>query len=83
MGHYAEIPNGDGTKTIHGGGGVFAHCDGTHTTVSADSFAHYPALGRLDLIGRVAIRDTTRLDAKFASYFLRENGWKRTTMSWP
>lgn len=73
MGHYAEIPNGDGTKTIHGGGGVLAHCDGTNTTVSADSFAHYPALGRLDLIGHVAIRDTgLALDAKFASYFLRE-----------
>ena len=73
MGHYAEIPNADGTKTIHGGGGVLAHCDGTNTTVSADSFAHYPALGRLDLIGRVAIRDTgLALDAKFASYFLRE-----------
>src|SRR5882762_8062681 len=72
MGHYAEIPNGDGTKTLHGGGGVLAHCDGTSTTISADSFAHYPALGRMDLIGRVAIRDTgLALDARFASYFLR------------
>ena len=73
MGHYAEIPNADGTKTVHGGGGVLAHCDGTSTTISADSFAHYPALGRLDLIGRVAIRDTgLALDARFASYFLRD-----------
>src|SRR6266511_175316 len=73
MGHYAEIPNPDGTKTVHGGGGVLAHCDGTNTTISADSFAHYPGLGRLDLIGSVAIRDTgLALDAHFASYFLKD-----------
>ena len=73
MGHYAEIPNPDGTKTVHGGGGVLAHCDGTNTTISADSFAHYPGLGRLDLIGSVAIRDTgLALDARFASYFLKD-----------
>ena len=35
MGHYAEITNPDGTKTLHGGGGVFAHCDGTSTKISA------------------------------------------------
>jgi len=73
MGHYAEIPHPDGTKTLHGGGGVLAHCDGTSTTISADSFAHYPALGRLDLIGRVQIRDTgLALDARLARYYLRE-----------
>jgi len=73
MGHYAEIPNADGTKTLHGGGGVLAHCAGTSTSLSADSFAHYPALGRMDLIGRVQIRDTAlALDARFASYFLRD-----------
>src|SRR5881296_1792604 len=73
MGHYAEIPNADGTKTLHGGGGVLAHCDGTNTTLSADSFAHYPAMGRLDLIGRVVIRDTgLALDARTASYYLRD-----------
>ena len=73
MGHYAEIPNADGTKTLHGGGGVLAHCDGTNTTISADSFAHYPALGRMDLIGRVVIRDTgLALDARTASYFLKD-----------
>ncbi len=73
MGHYAEIPNADGTKTLHGGGGVLAHCDGTSTSISADSFAHYPSLGRMDLIGRVQIRDTAlALDARFASYFLRD-----------
>ena len=73
MGHYAELTNPDGTKTLHGGGGVFAHCDGTNTKISADSFAHYGAVGRLDLVGRVAIRDTgLALDARFASYFLRD-----------
>jgi len=73
MGHYAEVPNADGTKTSHGGGGVLAHCAGTGTTISADSFAHYSALGRLDLIGRVQIRDTgMTLDARTASYFLKD-----------
>lgn len=73
MGHYSEVTNPGGTKTYYGGGGVLAHCDGTTTTISADSFAHYQALGRMDLIGRVAIRDTAFwLDAKVASYFLRD-----------
>jgi hypothetical protein len=73
MGHYAELTNRDGTRTLHGGGGVFAHCDGTSTTISADSFAHYSALGRLDLLGNVKIRDTGfALDARLARYHLRE-----------
>jgi hypothetical protein len=74
IGHtYREITGANGEKSAHGGGGVLAHCDGTSTTVAADSFAHFPAVGRLDLIGRVAIRDTgMTLDARFASYFLRE-----------
>src|SRR5882672_10200894 len=73
MGHYAEVPHPDGSKTLHGGGGVLAHCDGTSTTISADSFAHYPAVGRLDLIGRVQIRDTgLALDARTASYYLKD-----------
>ncbi len=73
MGHYTELTSPDGQKTLHGGGGVLAHCDGTNTTISADSFAHYSAIGRLDLIGRVVIRDTgLALDARFASYFLRD-----------
>jgi hypothetical protein len=73
MGHYAEIPHADGTRTLHGGGGVLAHCAGTNTTVSADSFAHYPARSRLDLVGRVQIRDVgLALDARLARYHLRE-----------
>jgi hypothetical protein len=73
MGHYAETTNAAGEKTTNGGGGVLAHCVGTGTTISADSFAHYAALGRLDLIGRVQIRDTGfALDARLARYYLRE-----------
>src|SRR2546430_131337 len=56
-----------------GAGGVRAHCLGTGTTIAADSFAHYSAFRRMDLIGHVAIRDTgLALDANFASYFLRD-----------
>jgi hypothetical protein len=73
MGHYHETTSPNGDKVSNGGGGVRAHCDGTNTTISADSFAHYSALGRLDLIGRVQIRDTgLALDSHVASYFLRD-----------
>ncbi len=68
------------TQSIHGAdtnyygaGGVRAHCLGTATTLAADSFAHYGAFRRMDLVGHVAIRDTgLALDANFASYFLRD-----------
>ena len=73
MGHYHELTDAEGRKTQHGGGGVLAHCAGTNTTLSADSFANYSALGRLDLIGRVQIRDTgMALDARFVSYYVRD-----------
>src|SRR5438105_8718703 len=73
MGHFAQVTRPGGDTTSHGGGGVRAHCDGTSTTISADSFAHFAALGRLDLIGRVQIRDTgLALDSHLASYFLRD-----------
>src|SRR6266446_4347307 len=56
-----------------GAGGVRAHCLGTGTTIAADSFAHYGAPRRMDLVGHVAIRDTgLALDANFVSYFLRD-----------
>ena len=56
-----------------GAGGVRAHCLGTGTTIAADSFAHYGAFRRMDLVGHVAIRDTgLALDANFVSYFLRD-----------
>ena len=73
VGHYTETTNARNEKTLNGGGGVLAHCVGTSTTISADSFAHYAALGRLDLLGRVQIRDTGfALDAQLARYYLRE-----------
>lgn len=73
MGHYRETTNAAGEKITNGGGGVLAHCVGTGTTISADSFAHYSSVGRLDLIGRVQIRDTAMaLDARLASYYLRD-----------
>lgn len=56
-----------------GAGGVRAHCLGTATTIAADSFAHYGAFRRMDLVGHVAIRDPgLALDANFVSYFLRD-----------
>ncbi|HET8713073.1 MAG TPA: hypothetical protein VFM23_05260, partial [Gemmatimonadales bacterium] len=58
MGHYSEVTSASGEKTTSGGGGVLAHCAGTGTTISADSFAHYSGVNRLDLIGNVQIRDT-------------------------
>lgn len=74
IGHtYREITSANGDKSAHGGGGVLGHCEGTGSTISADSFAHYAALGRLDLIGRVQIRDTgLALDARLARYHLRD-----------
>ncbi|HJS43083.1 MAG TPA: hypothetical protein VJ755_06400 [Gemmatimonadales bacterium] len=73
MGHYRETTTAAGEKITNGGGGVLAHCVGTGTTISADSFAHYSTVGRLDLIGRVQIRDTgMALDARLASYYLRD-----------
>ncbi|MGH7530066.1 MAG: hypothetical protein ACREMN_06755, partial [Gemmatimonadales bacterium] len=73
MGRFAQRTSASGDTTMHGGGGVLAHCAGTSTTISADSFAHHPAPGRLDLLGNVQIRDTgLALDAHFVSYFLRD-----------
>jgi hypothetical protein len=60
-----------GSTNYFGGGGVRAHCkDSPTTTLAADSMGYFSALGRLDLVGHVKIRDTTiALDANFASYF--------------
>ena len=73
VGHTLEVTNPDGSKTYYGGGGVLAHCIGAGTTISADSFTHNGGIGRLDLIGRVQIRDVGFwLDARLARYYLRE-----------
>ena len=72
VGRYTEQTSAAG-KITNAGGGVLAHCVGTTTTISADSAAHYAALGRLDLIGNVRIRDTAfALDARSARYYMRE-----------
>jgi len=72
IGHsYREVTVGPNQKSYHAGGGVLAHCQGTNTRLVTDSIAHYPAVGRSDLIGHVHIRDTTiTLDANFVSYFV-------------
>ncbi|HEV8265499.1 MAG TPA: hypothetical protein VGQ06_11145 [Gemmatimonadales bacterium] len=63
-------PAGGTSTNYFGGGGIRAHCKGTTTTLAADTMAYYSALGRLDLLGQVRIRDTTLwLDANFVSYF--------------
>jgi len=72
IGHtYREVQTGPNQKSYHAGGGVLAHCQGTNTRLVTDSIAHYPAVGRSDLVGHVHIRDTTiTLDANFVSYFV-------------
>ncbi|HEV2750119.1 MAG TPA: hypothetical protein VGV12_06285 [Gemmatimonadales bacterium] len=63
-----------GETNVFAGGGVLAHCEGTGTTLSADSVAWFAGVRRFDMIGQrniVHIRDTTlTLDATTAAYFL-------------
>src|SRR4029077_6128423 len=50
-----------GETNVFAGGGVLAHCDGTGTTLSADSVAWFAGVKRFDMIGQrniVHIRDT-------------------------
>lgn len=69
--NYREVLVAPSQKSYHAGGGVLAHCQGTNTTLVTDSFAHYPGVGRTDLVGHVHIRDTTiTLDANFVSYYV-------------
>jgi hypothetical protein len=71
-GSYREVAAGS-SKNSFAGGGVAAHCRGTNTSISADSFAHFGVVNRMDLVGNVKIRDTAlTLDAVNASYFLRD-----------
>lgn len=61
---------GQGVANIFAGGGVFLHCRGTTTTLTADSMAWYATANRLDMLGNVHLRDTSMtLDARLASYF--------------
>jgi hypothetical protein len=70
-GRQVEVRQGE--TNLFAGGGVRAHCRGTNSTLSADSLAWFAGVGRLDLLGRVEIRDTAfSIDATTASYFLRQ-----------
>lgn len=61
---------GQGVANIFAGGGVYLHCRGTTTTLTADSMAWYATANRLDMLGNVHMRDTSMtLDARLASYF--------------
>jgi hypothetical protein len=65
-----------GETNVFAGGGVLAHCEGTGSTLAADSVAWFAGVGRFDMIGRtspVHIRDTAvTLDAVTAAYYLRQ-----------
>lgn len=74
IGHdYREVAVGQDKKNAYAGGGVLLHCQGTGTSLAADSMAMFGMLDRVDLIGSVRIRDTTlALDARTANYYLRD-----------
>ncbi len=65
-----------GETNVFAGGGVLAHCEGTTSTLAADSVAWFAGVGRFDMIGQknpVHIRDTAiTLDATTAAYFLHQ-----------
>jgi hypothetical protein len=65
-----------GEINVFAGRGVLAHCEGTGSTLAADSVAWFAGIGRFDMIGQrnpVHIRDTVMtLDATTAAYFLRQ-----------
>jgi hypothetical protein len=70
-GRQVEVRRGE--TNLFAGGGVRGHCQGTNSTLAADSLAWFAGLGRLDLLGRVQIRDAAfSIDATTASYFLHQ-----------
>lgn len=75
-GNAQQVEVRKGETNIFAGGGVFAHCRGTGTSLTADSVAWFAGVGRFDMIGQkhpVHIRDTAMtLDATTAAYFLRQ-----------
>jgi len=74
VGHYGrQVEVRPGETNLFAGGGVRAHCQGTTSTLAADSVAWYAGVGRFDMLGGVHIRDTAiTLDAITASYYLRQ-----------
>ncbi len=75
-GNAQQVEVRKGETNVFAGGGVFAHCRGTGSSLQSDSVAWYAGLGRFDMIGQknlVHIRDTAMtLDATTAAYFLRQ-----------
>lgn len=72
-GYYKQSITQQGDTNRFAGGGVLAHCQGTGSTLAADSIAFYAGQRRVDLVRNVHIRDTAiTLDATTASYFLRQ-----------
>jgi hypothetical protein len=65
-----------GETNVFAGGGVLAHCEGSGSTLAADSVAWFAGVGRFDMLGQknqVHIRDTAiTLDAGIAAYYLRQ-----------
>ena len=74
VGHYGrQVEVRRGETNLFAGGGVRAHCQGTSSTLAADSVAWYAGVGRFDMLGAVHIRDAAiALDATTASYYLRQ-----------
>src|SRR3989442_9567304 len=74
VGHYGrQVEVRPGETNLFAGGGVRAHCQGTTSTLAADSVAWFAGGGRLGMLGGVQIRDTAiTLDAITASYYLRQ-----------
>lgn len=73
-GNWQQVEVRKGETNVFAGGGVFAHCRGTGTSLTADSVAWFAGVRRFDMIGQrqmVHIRDTVMtLDATTASYFM-------------
>jgi len=74
VGHYGrQVEVRPGETNLFAGGGVRGHCQGTSSTLVADSLAWYAGVGRLDLLGGVQIRDSAMsLDAVTVHYFVRQ-----------
>ncbi|HUL04531.1 MAG TPA: hypothetical protein VLV16_15020 [Gemmatimonadales bacterium] len=74
VGHYGrQVEVRPGETNLFAGGGVRGHCQGTASTITADSLAWYAGEGRLDLLGGVQIRDSAMsLDAVTVNYFVRQ-----------
>ncbi len=68
-----QVEVAPGETNFYAGGGVWAHCEGTGSTLVADSVAWFAGPGRFDMLGNVRIRDSAfALDATTAAYFMRQ-----------